>query len=75
MQASELYQEVATIFAWCYRFMQYPLFYLGSKPITIWNVCISLMMMWVFRSFLDILGIWGYGEDPDVEYDSRYDDD
>lgn len=75
MQAADLYQQVGDLFAYCWVFLQSPLFYLGTKPITLWNICLSLMMITIFRDFLDILGIWGYGEDDvSAEYDSRDDD-
>lgn len=72
MQGSELFQIVADIFARCFYFLQTPLWYLGTRPITLWNICISILMVTIFVDFLNIIGIWGYGEDY-VDYDARDD--
>lgn len=63
MQGSTLYTLIADILARVWVFLQTPLFYLGTKPVTFWNVSLSLMFLMIFRDFLDILGIWGYGTD------------
>lgn len=67
-------ENAAQILALCYHFMQHPLFYIAGKPITLWNVCISFLALWVFRSFLDILGIWGYGDSPEEAGVDYYDE-
>lgn len=71
MDGYTILDNAATILATCYSFMQVTLFHFGDKAISLWNVSIGLLCLWVFRSFLDILGIWGYGdsaEEAGVDY-------
>ena len=63
-------QIVANLFANCFQILNTPLFTLAGKNVTLWNVCLSLIMLQVFRDFLDIVGVWGYSED-DFEFDGR----
>lgn len=64
---------VAALFAECFRFLNMPLFTFGSRNISLWNICLSLLMISIFRDFLDILGIWGYSED-EVSYNDSFED-
>lgn len=76
MDGEWLLHILATLFAYCFRMLNFPLFTYAGHTVTLWKCALSFIMLKIFCDFLDILGIWGYCSDDDYEeliYEDRED--